>query len=108
MTARVGGSSRRPGAGPTTTPPGPVRTCVACRRRRPASQLVRVGRLPDGTLRPGRTLPGRGAWLCADRPECLHVVSHRRALERAMRSPVTPEAVARLAACLVAPPGGPS
>ncbi|MBZ9711859.1 YlxR family protein [Deinococcus multiflagellatus] len=48
----------------------PERTCVACRRKRPQPEFVRLTRV-DGawTVCPGPR-QGRGAYLCADRPEC--------------------------------------
>ncbi|MGH8981723.1 MAG: YlxR family protein [Acidimicrobiales bacterium] len=66
---------------------GPVRSCVGCRRRAPADELVRVVRVPDGGLAVGRTLPGRGAWLCRN-PDCLSKAVRARALERALRAPL--------------------
>jgi hypothetical protein len=41
-----------------------------------------------------RTLPGRGAWLCADSPACLEQALKRRALGRALRASVDVDAVA--------------
>ncbi|MDO8107360.1 DUF448 domain-containing protein [Isoptericola sp. b441] len=50
--------------------------------------MVRVER--DGQLRaevdPGRSRPGRGAWLHDD-PHCLELAERRRALQRALRAP---------------------
>ena len=71
----------------------PVRTCVGCRRRGPQDELIRVVRRPDGTVQAGRTLPGRGAWLCAGSPACLQRAARRGALARALRAPVSAEAV---------------
>jgi radical SAM superfamily enzyme YgiQ (UPF0313 family) len=34
-------------------------------------ELVRLVRRPDGTVEISRTLPGRGAWLCAGSSACL-------------------------------------
>ncbi|ACV78582.1 YlxR family protein [Nakamurella multipartita] len=67
-------------------PPGPVRTCVGCRRRQRASDLLRVVAV-DGVLIPDtrHRLPGRGAWL---HPEvgCLDLAERRRAFGRALRA----------------------
>jgi predicted RNA-binding protein YlxR (DUF448 family) len=71
----------------------PQRTCVGCRRKAGQDELVRVVRRSDGTLRAGRTLPGRGAWLCAESPSCLQRAARRGALSRALRAPVSSEAV---------------
>jgi predicted RNA-binding protein YlxR (DUF448 family) len=76
-------------------PPGPVRTCVGCRRRAPADQLRRVVRTADGGLEVGRDRPGRGAWVCPD-PACAALAARRAAWTRALRAPVRPEAAAAL------------
>lgn len=52
--------------------------------------MVRLARAPDGTVRFGRTLPGRGAWLCAD-INCLELALRRRAIGRALRCDVGPD-----------------
>jgi len=57
---------------------------------------VRVVRTPDGSLLVGRNHPGRGAWLCIGSVDCLHQAAKRNALSRALRAPVTPEAVMAL------------
>ena len=65
----------------------PVRTCVGCRRRAPAAELLRVvardgAVLPD----PAHRLPGRGAHL---HPvvACLDLAERRKAFPRALRVP---------------------
>ncbi len=68
----------------------PVRTCVGCRRKALAADLLRVVAqevesggfvlAPD----PKRRLPGRGAWLHPD-PKCLSEAGRRRAFGRALR-----------------------
>ena len=63
---------RRPrGSGRGGSGIAPQRTCIGCRRTGPADTMVRVVRLGDGSLAPGRTLPGRGAWLCRDSTACV-------------------------------------
>ena len=57
---------------------------------------MRVVRLGDGSLVPGRTLPGRGAWLCRGSAVCVDSALKRRAFERALRAPVDVGAVGRL------------
>ncbi|WP_226909266.1 YlxR family protein [Georgenia ruanii] len=80
----------------TPTPAGPVRTCVGCRGRAPRSVLVRL--VLDAAARvvvdPGRSAPGRGAWLHPSR-ECLNLALRRRAFPRALRvaGPVDTDAV---------------
>jgi len=71
----------------------PVRTCVGCRRRRPQRDLVRIVRTGDGRLAVGRTLPGRGAWLCRDRPTCFDEAIRRGGFARAFRTGVDRSAV---------------
>jgi hypothetical protein len=41
---------------------------------------------PRAVVDPGRSMPGRGAWLHAD-PHCLELAERRRALPRALRTP---------------------
>ncbi|MEY8043631.1 YlxR family protein [Saccharopolyspora cebuensis] len=78
-------------SGPHDVRRGPVRTCVGCRTRTTADELLRVvaeeGRagfaaVPD----PRRRHPGRGAWL-HPAPECLRQAERRRAFPRALRVP---------------------
>ncbi|MGZ4593253.1 MAG: YlxR family protein [Actinomycetes bacterium] len=64
---------------------GPTRTCVGCRAKAPARELLRVvardgAAVPD----PGHRLPGRGAHLHPD-AACLAQAERRRALPRALR-----------------------
>ena len=44
----------------------PTRTCVGCRRARPADRLVRIVQRPGGSLEVDRQGAGRGAWLCQE------------------------------------------
>jgi uncharacterized protein len=67
----------------------PVRTCVGCRSRAPASTLLRVVAVVDAgtvslTADPRHRLPGRGAYLHVD-PACLAKADKRRAFGRALR-----------------------
>ncbi|HWM58596.1 MAG TPA: YlxR family protein [Pseudonocardia sp.] len=66
---------------------GPVRTCVGCRARAAADDLLRVV-VVHGVLTPDprRRLPGRGAWLHPV-PECLNRAERRSAFPRALRAP---------------------
>lgn len=66
----------------------PQRTCVGCRRKRAASELIRLT-VEAGRVRvaePGT--PGRGAYLCPDLA-CLEAAEKRRAFGRAFRGPAT-------------------
>jgi predicted RNA-binding protein YlxR (DUF448 family) len=52
----------------------PVRTCVACRERRPQAELLRISRTENG-LEPDefRKLEGRGWYVCKDKLECISI-----------------------------------
>nr|WP_306205664.1 YlxR family protein [Actinoplanes sp. RD1] len=68
---------------------GPVRTCIGCRMRAPASHLLRfvaveAGGSPRLQPDPDRRLPGRGAHLHPD-PACFAQAERRRAFGRALR-----------------------
>jgi predicted RNA-binding protein YlxR (DUF448 family) len=78
----------------------PVRTCVGCRRRAPARELVRLRHGGDRLeIGPGT---GRGAWLCAPPAglACLDDAAKRGALARALRTEVSGDDVADLRARL--------
>ena len=64
---------------------GPVRTCVGCRTRAPAAELLRVVAC-DGLAVPddAHREPGRGAHLHRS-VDCLDQAERRRALPRALR-----------------------
>jgi hypothetical protein len=69
----------------------PVRTCIGCRERAPANELLRfvaagLELRPD----PGRRLPGRGAHLHPG-PACFALAERRRAFGRALRLTGVPD-----------------
>ncbi|WP_408899042.1 YlxR family protein [Nocardioides sp. R1-1] len=70
--------------------PGPVRTCIGCRERAAASELLRVtaGSGPDGLPAavpdPDGTAPGRGAHLHPT-TGCYDLAVRRKAFSRALR-----------------------
>ncbi|NPC43467.1 YlxR family protein [Nocardioides sp. zg-1230] len=74
--------------------PGPVRTCVGCRTKAAASELLRVVAGSDAEGRPAlvpdpdRRAPGRGAHVHPT-PECWQLAVRRRAFPRALRSGVS-------------------
>ena len=84
----------------------PLRTCIGCRARRPQAELVRMARGPDGTLAVGRTLPGRGAWLCQASLPCFDAAVRRRGFAKALRVKVDAEELGRLRTNFV--PSGPA
>jgi predicted RNA-binding protein YlxR (DUF448 family) len=78
---------------------GPVRTCVGCRKRELAVELLRVVVVEGGngeravTVDTARKLPGRGAWLHPDQA-CLDAAIRRRAFVRALRITGSPDITA--------------
>ena len=77
---------------------GPVRTCVGCRKRELAVELLRVVAVGGNgeyavTVDPARKLPGRGAWLHPEQ-ECLDAAIRRRAFVRALRITGSPDITA--------------
>jgi predicted RNA-binding protein YlxR (DUF448 family) len=82
-----------------TGSPGPVRTCIGCRERSAAAELLRVV-VASGTGQgagspehadwlvvpdPRHRAPGRGAWLHRDLT-CVELAQRRRAFARALRT----------------------
>ncbi|MEV0946320.1 YlxR family protein [Rhodococcus sp. NPDC049939] len=71
-------------------PGSPVRTCIGCRERALAVDLLRVVVSESGPKGhvlapdPRRRLPGRGAWLHPNQA-CLSLAERRRAFGRALR-----------------------
>ena len=63
-------------------------------------RLDRIARRPDGSLAVGRAEPGRGAWLCGGSAECFDQAVRRRALERALRTPLETDDIESLRARL--------
>ena len=70
----------------------PIRTCVACRQEAGKKSLVRVVRNSSGAavLDAAGRAQGRGAYLHRD-PECLEIARKRKALDRALKTTVSPE-----------------
>ena len=63
----------------------PERQCLACRERKPKSDLIRIVRTPDGKVEIDMTgrLQGRGAYCCRNR-ECLKKIIKSGAAARAL------------------------
>ena len=72
---------------------------MACRTARPKGELVRVVRMPDGTIALDATgrAPGRGAYLCRD-AACFDLAGRRRALAHALGAQIPPDIETLLAA----------
>ena len=81
-----------------TTPRQRPRTCVACREESPKRALIRIVRSPAGAvfLDERGKLPGRGAYLCADR-ECLEKARKTKGLARALKTDIPEDLYDRLA-----------
>jgi predicted RNA-binding protein YlxR (DUF448 family) len=74
----------------------PVRSCIGCRRKAAQCELIRIARRPDGTLAIGRTLPGRGAWLCAGSLPCFELAVRRHGFAKALRATVDEHDIERV------------
>ena len=70
----------------------PERLCVACRTLKPRNSLIRLVRLPDGSVALDNrvVLHGRGAYVCNAR-SCVELAVKRGGLNRALKKPVPPE-----------------
>ena len=74
----------------------PVRTCVGCRKRGLAVELLRVVAVSTGNgeyalaVDTATNLPGRGAWLHPTQ-QCLSAAIRRRAFGRALRITGSPD-----------------
>ncbi|MDA0734545.1 MAG: YlxR family protein [Chloroflexi bacterium] len=65
----------------------PERTCIACGRKLPKRELLRIVRTPEGQIAPDLTgkTAGRGAYLCSS-PECWQKGIYRGGLERGLKA----------------------
>jgi uncharacterized protein len=77
----------------------PVRTCVACQQAKTKRELVRVVHTPANSVEVDATgkKAGRGAYLCAKK-SCWQLALKKHALERALKTTISPENVAMLEA----------
>ncbi|PKB83080.1 MAG: hypothetical protein BZY88_03165 [SAR202 cluster bacterium Io17-Chloro-G9] len=69
----------------------PERTCVACGKKMPKPDLVRIVRTPQGELQvdtAGKS-PGRGAYLCRD-SDCWQKSVRKGGLERSLGATLAP------------------
>jgi uncharacterized protein len=69
----------------------PERTCILTRELREPHDLIRFVLSPDGEIVPDlkRSLPGRGAWLCADRAS-VEAAAKRKLFARAFKAETQP------------------
>lgn len=70
----------------------PLRKCVACQQMMPKKELIRVVKTPTDELLIDLTgkKAGRGAYLCG-KASCFKLAKKSRALDRALKHPVSPE-----------------
>lgn len=78
------------------------RMCVFCREKCDPSTLLRVVRLPDGTVVADKTgrLNGRGAYICPS-SSCLAGARKSKALDRALKVSVPEDLYSSLSDLLV-------
>ncbi|MEZ4517252.1 MAG: YlxR family protein [Chloroflexota bacterium] len=78
----------------------PLRSCIVCRQRYEKRRLTRIVNSPESgvVVDPTGKLNGRGAYLC-DQPACWDkVLHHPGILDQALRSQVTEDELAAMAA----------
>lgn len=69
---------------------GPVRTCVACRRKGEKGELIKLANTPAGVVLDYlEKFPGRGAYVCVD-ISCITSALDERPLSRAFREKAAP------------------
>lgn len=68
----------------------PIRTCIGCRRRRPAGEMIRLGAVGNMAMISCRrdNLSGRGCYVCPHE-RCIEAALKRGRLEKALRRPIT-------------------
>ncbi|MEC8024820.1 MAG: YlxR family protein [Myxococcota bacterium] len=73
-----------------TTPEHNLRTCIGCRRKAAAAEMIRFALDENGVLSVDYrgVAPGRGAWICPD-PRCLQQAVKRNAFKRSFRRRVS-------------------
>lgn len=75
----------------------PLRKCVACQEMKPKRELIRVVKTPEDEVLIDVTgkKSGRGAYLCGS-SECFRLASKNRALDKALKTKISPEIYTRL------------
>jgi predicted RNA-binding protein YlxR (DUF448 family) len=81
---------------------------VGCHAVRNPADLVRIARQADGSLALGRTLPGRGAWLCRGSLACFEQAAGRGGFARAFRTRIAAAHLDALRTELAASDQGPT
>ena len=62
----------------------PKRTCIGCRAKRSADEMVRICLAGDGQLHLSASSNGRGAWICKKK-DCFTAAMIKGRIERALR-----------------------
>ncbi len=75
----------------------PMRTCIACQESKPKRELIRIVHTPANTVEvdPTGKKAGRGAYLCP-RQSCWQLGLKKRALERALKTTISPDNLMQL------------
>lgn len=70
----------------------PMRTCVGCTESRDKKDLIRIAVYEgEAAVDPEGRAKGRGIYICRDNSECFDKAIKRKALERALKRPVSEE-----------------
>jgi hypothetical protein len=77
----------------------PVRTCIACQQAKTKRELIRIVHTPANTVEidPTGKKAGRGAYLCPQK-SCWDLAIKKHSLERALKTTIDPDSLARLEA----------
>ena len=69
-----------------------LRSCAICREKRDKKDLLRIVRMPNGTIELDLTgkKPGRGAYICAN-VECIQKAQKTKRLEASLKSEIENE-----------------
>lgn len=78
-----------------THSPSPERTCIACRRKAPYSELLRLCRVAGEVVVHAKGVFGRSAYICAE-PSCISRAFDKTRLALAVRVPLSEEQKSRL------------
>lgn len=69
-----------------------MRTCVGCTESRDKKDLIRIAVYEgEAAVDPEGRAKGRGIYICRDNSECFDKAIKRKALERALKRPVSEE-----------------
>jgi len=86
----------------------PQRTCAACREKTDKRRLTRIVRMQSGVqIDPTGKANGRGAYVC-DRPECWTKIVKSKLLDSALKTEVSADEKAMIAAHQPNPPAHPT